>query len=1288
MQSNILGVASAIQEHQLSEAEENALKRLWPPENSAFDPSHACLPGTRSAVLQDIEKWIRSAAHSQQIFWIHGVAGCGKSSVAASVAKVLKEQQILSGSFFCKRDIPERRSSSRLVSSLAYFLARRVPAYRNALIRILKDDPVILDQPLLSQFDTLLAKPLSDISQNMGSGLTFVVVVDALDECENGDAVASYLVKMVKITSWIRLIVTSRPSPRIMGIMKRNEELVQQCDLFEATTSEDIRHFILAQFRLNPELPEVRPTQVDALVLRASGHFIWIATVLKHVSIVFLGKDKLLQQIIDSDPCASTSEGNLDAVYLRVLEDTSQGSTDREHVIRVVLGLILVISRNRPLPSEAIHAFLPPALGAGQKELDTFFEHLGSVLYKDSQTVAIRACHPSFLDFVGSKNRSGRFWMAAAELDGIMARRCLEIMLNGLRFNICNLETSYLPNSEVVDLPKRVNEYIPRQLQYSCSYWLNHMAEARTSGEPLWQLLRNLFCQRTSLYWLEALSLMGALREAIFILRKAPVALKHLNADDQLQNTASDLYRFVKTFYQPMAVSTPHVYISALLWLPSETIIGKMLSADFDSQNCVIRGIERHWPSGSKIVRSFSVVCSVAYSPDGRHVISGSEDGNILVWDAETCAPVGAYMRGHGGKVNCLVYSPDGRCITSGSSDGTVRIWDAQGGEVIGEPLRGHDNKVNCVAYSPDGRHIVSGSDDKTVRIWDAQSGDTIGEPLHGHRDSVNCIAYSPDGHHIASGSSDQTIRIWCAPSGDTINRILHGHVHAVSCVVYSPDGQHIVSGSVDQTLRIWDVQSGGSVGGPLHGRRILSGSGDESIRLWDAQSGDPVITITLGRTHSVSCVAYSLDGQHIVSSFDKTIRIWEAKNGEPIDEPMYSHEPSVHCVAYSPDGRHILSGSGDGTISTWDAKNGDLFGRAVRGHGSKVNCAAYSLDGQRIVTGSDDETIRIWDAQSSDSVGDPLRGHRSSVNCVAYSPDGQHIVSGSADQTIRIWDVHRGRFVGGPLRGHEGSITSVAYSADGWSIISGSADRTIRIWDVHSGDPIGEPIRGHEGSVNCVVYSPDGRRVVSGSADRTIRIWDARSGAPVGEPLCGHSLSVNCVAYSPDGRYIVSGSSDNTVRIWEAQSGDPVGDPLPGPPCPVNCIAYSRDGHYFTSGSDDGTICVWNVRDVLECTPTANFREPRANRRGFSKDGEFIDSNSVDENIFQLLLPVPPCIMDDGWIRTPEGGLVLWVPYRYWENICDRRLLCIPHNVPQPVRINWQRLCHGNTWTDVMKRK
>jgi len=176
---------------------------------------------------------------------------------------------------------------------------------------------------------------------------------------------------------------------------------------------------------------------------------------------------------------------------------------------------------------------------------------------------------------------------------------------------------------------------------------------------------------------------------------------------------------------------------------------------------------------------------------------------NIRIWDAETGVISGEPLKGHTLGGHSVAYSPDGRYIVSGSSDKTIRVWNAETGAVVGTPLEGHSLGVASVAYSPDGRHIISGSNDKTIRIWDGETGAAVGKPLEGHSEGVTSVAYSPNGRHIISGSYDKTIRIWDAETNAEVGRPLEGEIASVLSVVSSPSAQHTVSRSNCNTIRV-----------------------------------------------------------------------------------------------------------------------------------------------------------------------------------------------------------------------------------------------------------------------------------------------------------------------------------------------------------------------------------------------------------------------------------------------------------------------------------------------------
>ena len=437
---------------------------------------------------------------------------------------------------------------------------------------------------------------------------------------------------------------------------------------------------------------------------------------------------------------------------------------------------------------------------------------------------------------------------------------------------------------------------------------------------------------------------------------------------------------------------------------------------------------------------------SMAFSPDGKTLVSASADDRVRLWDVET-AQLKATLEGHSEQVNSVAFSPDGKTLASAGEDHTVRLWDwdryswdetdrlGTGTRQIRATLTGYRSPVKSVTFASDGKTLASASKDHRVRLWDVDTAQ-LQATLEGRRGTA---VFSPDGKTLASAGEDYTVRLWEVDTA-RLKAILEGHTDSLRTVVFSRDGKTLASAGDDRTVRLWEVDTGqikATLEGHIYsvtsavfspdGKTLASVSRyEKKARLWEADTGE--LKATFGgpsRSRLRGGVVFSPDGITLALfgyryNNDRFIGLWDLATGQPKARTTIEFDDvdEVGVVVFSPDGETLALGSGglSAEIWFWDLTTGQLRNTLNPGstHGERgnyyekwpyaVRSVQFSQDGTTLASGGGLDA-RLWEV-SSGRLKVILKGHADLVNSVAFSPDDKLLASGSDDGTILLWDM------------------------------------------------------------------------------------------------------------------------------------------------------------------------------------------------------------------------------------------------------------------------------------------
>ncbi len=431
-----------------------------------------------------------------------------------------------------------------------------------------------------------------------------------------------------------------------------------------------------------------------------------------------------------------------------------------------------------------------------------------------------------------------------------------------------------------------------------------------------------------------------------------------------------------------------------------------------------------------------SVIYSLAFSSNGI-LAAGAADHHVHLWDvANPASPISyGYVVNDTDSVTSVAFSPDGDILATGSDDDTASLWNVTAADeawLLYPSLTGHTAAILAVAMSPDGRTLATASADHTIRVWTLPSA-----VLTGHSNYVSALAVSRARGIAASGSPDDTIRLWdvANPADPTSLAGPLAGPEPYNALSFSPNGLILAAATSADDVQLWqtaDPRHPTLLGAPLtgfgayvatvafspNGRVLAAGSNDHTIRLWDV--ADPARPLPLGPpltgpAGGVNSVAFSPDGRTLAAgSLDGTVRLWnvaDPANPVPLGRPL-SDGSSVYSVAFSPDGRTLASGDADGTIQLWNVRDparATALGPPLTGDTDTVASLAFSPDGDTLASGSWDDTIRLWDVADparAQAIGGPVNSDPNYINVVAFGPGDQSLIGADGDDTVRIWNL------------------------------------------------------------------------------------------------------------------------------------------------------------------------------------------------------------------------------------------------------------------------------------------
>jgi eukaryotic-like serine/threonine-protein kinase len=559
----------------------------------------------------------------------------------------------------------------------------------------------------------------------------------------------------------------------------------------------------------------------------------------------------------------------------------------------------------------------------------------------------------------------------------------------------------------------------------------------------------------------------------------------------------------------------------------------------------------------------------VAFSCDGQRFLTVCDE-EVRIWRLDSDRPTSLLLP-HPQPAQRLekiqprmwaIFSPNGKLVLTGGEDGTARLWDAATGAPRGEPLR-HDGPVLSIAFSPDGQMIVTGSYDGTARMWDPATCRQRGPDLP-HLGRVHAVAVRFDGRFVATGSSVEErdvrtgeriirggeFRVWNTATGTLFGQPTR-HSHPLWSVAFRPGGGKLLVGGTDRAARFYSLIDGTYLGKPLghegtvanvafspNGRLALTASagGDHSAyaRLWQLAPGDPVhwsLLLFYDEGQQVVLGGFAPDCRKVLGITGKRIREYDVVSGEATG-PVFSQDDEVKYAAYSPNGQYLVSYGKRGGVHFWERNSGRLIRTGPSGE--PIEWLNFSADGDAVAVTREDHGVSVYWISSGEQQG-PVWMLPPGCLQVVLGPKGQPVYAHDGQNHVYEWDVAAGKIA--QVHKAPGSVRFLNIVGDKVVVVTGEGSHLARAWSLGCGQAMSGPLSDLAGNITQLTFSPDGRSILTGLLDRqNARLWDAATGKPIGPPI-QHGEAVHVVGFSPDGKRMMSLSDNREFRSQDVPS-------------------------------------------------------------------------------------------------------------------------------------------------------